>query len=437
MRAGDLSARTAEQAVAWPNRPRRPRRRGGTAARWLVAMSSGRHSSSGGGTRMIVSPLRSSRRRTCRSRASAAAMRAAGRRTRPPRGRAETAAPARSRPRPRPRRGEARLRSTGCARSPRPARARRPRATGAHASSARVTDALRSSNAARAASCCSGCTGSASGCCAGKRNRASISSTASDEHDRDDEQACLPGPASRVEDAGAVHGRSANYLSVPRRRGSRRTQHDRVVHCQSGPGTSAIHEPAAVLAGSRPSSLMRIAIAHSPDSDDAFMFYGLASGKVPTGGSRDRTRPVGYRVAQPRGVRGPLRDQRRLVPRLHAPGGPLHSAAARREHGRSLRPGRRRARAAAGVARRRDGRDPGDADDGVSRAAHVQPGRAVRGDAVRPDPGGGARRARAGRADHPRGAAHLRQPKVCTRSWTSASGGPIAPAACRCRSAAT
>jgi 5,8-dihydroxy-2-naphthoate synthase len=28
---------------------------------------------------------------------------------------------------------------------------------------------------------------------------------------------------------------------------------------------------------------MRIAIAHSPDSDDAFMFYGLASGRVPTG----------------------------------------------------------------------------------------------------------------------------------------------------------
>ncbi|HSD29838.1 MAG TPA: MqnA/MqnD/SBP family protein [Vicinamibacteria bacterium] len=28
---------------------------------------------------------------------------------------------------------------------------------------------------------------------------------------------------------------------------------------------------------------MRITIAHSPDSDDAFMFYGLASGGVPTG----------------------------------------------------------------------------------------------------------------------------------------------------------
>ena len=29
---------------------------------------------------------------------------------------------------------------------------------------------------------------------------------------------------------------------------------------------------------------MKIAVAHSPDSDDAFMFYGLASGKVPTNG---------------------------------------------------------------------------------------------------------------------------------------------------------
>src|SRR5438128_347640 len=29
---------------------------------------------------------------------------------------------------------------------------------------------------------------------------------------------------------------------------------------------------------------MKIQIAHSPDSDDAFMFYGLASGKVPANG---------------------------------------------------------------------------------------------------------------------------------------------------------
>src|ERR1700752_3214069 len=29
---------------------------------------------------------------------------------------------------------------------------------------------------------------------------------------------------------------------------------------------------------------MKIHIAHSPDSDDAFMFYGLASGSVPSNG---------------------------------------------------------------------------------------------------------------------------------------------------------
>src|SRR5215212_5692482 len=29
---------------------------------------------------------------------------------------------------------------------------------------------------------------------------------------------------------------------------------------------------------------MRITVAHSPDSDDAFMFFGLASGNVDTGG---------------------------------------------------------------------------------------------------------------------------------------------------------
>jgi 5,8-dihydroxy-2-naphthoate synthase len=33
---------------------------------------------------------------------------------------------------------------------------------------------------------------------------------------------------------------------------------------------------------------MQISLAHSPDSDDAFMFYGLASGNVPTGAFRVR-----------------------------------------------------------------------------------------------------------------------------------------------------
>src|SRR5919198_1150950 len=31
-------------------------------------------------------------------------------------------------------------------------------------------------------------------------------------------------------------------------------------------------------------SSTKITVAHSPDSDDAFMFYGLASGRVDTGG---------------------------------------------------------------------------------------------------------------------------------------------------------
>jgi hypothetical protein len=29
---------------------------------------------------------------------------------------------------------------------------------------------------------------------------------------------------------------------------------------------------------------MKVTVAHSPDSDDAFMHYGIASGKVPTDG---------------------------------------------------------------------------------------------------------------------------------------------------------
>ena len=41
----------------------------------------------------------------------------------------------------------------------------------------------------------------------------------------------------------------------------------RAVHVRAGPGPD----------------IMTITIAHSPDSDDAFMFYGLASGRVPTG----------------------------------------------------------------------------------------------------------------------------------------------------------
>src|SRR3954463_8327655 len=37
-------------------------------------------------------------------------------------------------------------------------------------------------------------------------------------------------------------------------------------------------------AGGRERTFMKLSLAHSPDSDDAFMFYGLASGHVPSDG---------------------------------------------------------------------------------------------------------------------------------------------------------
>jgi hypothetical protein len=54
---------------------------------------------------------------------------------------------------------------------------------------------------------------------------------------------------------------------------------------------------------------MKITVAHSPDSDDAFMFYGLASGAVRTDGSR-LTRFSRHRIAEPRRVRRPPRGDR-------------------------------------------------------------------------------------------------------------------------------
>ena len=56
--------------------------------------------------------------------------------------------------------------------------------------------------------------------------------------------------------------------------------------------------------------------------------------------------------------------------------------------------------------------------------------------AVRPDPGRGLVRPRRRRPRHPRGPAHLRGRRACTRCSTSASGGCSRPG-CRCRSAST
>src|SRR3984957_4047099 len=50
---------------------------------------------------------------------------------------------------------------------------------------------------------------------------------------------------------------------------------------------TVISEQEAKQSGGNPSSQVReISIAHSPDSDDAFMFYGLATNKVRVPGLR-------------------------------------------------------------------------------------------------------------------------------------------------------
>src|SRR5437879_12662436 len=50
---------------------------------------------------------------------------------------------------------------------------------------------------------------------------------------------------------------------------------------------SALPTPSETTQNSSPSALTReITIAHSPDSDDAFMFYGLATNKVRVPGLR-------------------------------------------------------------------------------------------------------------------------------------------------------
>ena len=50
---------------------------------------------------------------------------------------------------------------------------------------------------------------------------------------------------------------------------------------------TVISEPEAKRSGGNsPSQVREISIAHSPDSDDAFMFYGLATSKVRVPGLR-------------------------------------------------------------------------------------------------------------------------------------------------------
>ena len=122
-----------------------------------------------------------------------------------------------------------------------------------------------------------------------------------------------------------------------------------------------IRQSAAVVTDQRLSTSddhahTKITVAHSPDSDDAFMFFGLASGNVDTGGIVVDQVLVGHRDAESRGVRRQVRSHRRLVSRLRAPRRQVRAAAARRQHGRqatarssSRRQRRRRRRSVKGT----------------------------------------------------------------------------------------
>jgi 1,4-dihydroxy-6-naphthoate synthase len=81
-----------------------------------------------------------------------------------------------------------------------------------------------------------------------------------------------------------------------------------------------------------------ITVAHSPDSDDAFMFYALAEGRVDTEGLVFRHELSDIESLNRRAMAGELAVTGRLVPRVRAPGGSLPPPAARRLLRRRLRP---------------------------------------------------------------------------------------------------
>ena len=86
-------------------------------------------------------------------------------------------------------------------------------------------------------------------------------------------------------------------------------------------------------------AIQEISIAHSPDSDDAFMFYGLATNKVRVPGFKFTPHPHRHRNAQSaRHPRGLLRRHRHQLPRLSLHAGELHPDGLRRLGGRRLRP---------------------------------------------------------------------------------------------------
>ena len=86
-------------------------------------------------------------------------------------------------------------------------------------------------------------------------------------------------------------------------------------------------------------AVREIQIAHSPDSDDAFMFYGLATRKIQVPGYKFTHNLTDIETLNHRAIeRSLLRRHRHQLSRLPLPAGKLHPDGLRRFHGRGLRP---------------------------------------------------------------------------------------------------
>ena len=182
---------------------------------------------------------------------------------------------------------------------------------------------------------------------------------------------------------------------------------------------------------------MLIRLGHSPDPDDAFMFWGLAEGEVDPRGFEFEHVLADIQTLNEWALEGRLevtaislhayphvQDRYVLLPHGASMGsgyGPIVVAREPLDRGRAARGRDRGARAD---------------DDGVPHAAAAPRRLPLARGAVRPDPGRGrVRHGRRGPA-HPRGAAHLRRRRAAEGASTSASGGSRRRV-CRCRSART
>ena len=85
-----------------------------------------------------------------------------------------------------------------------------------------------------------------------------------------------------------------------------------------------------------------IKVAHSPDSDDAFMFYGMATNKIRVPGVKFTHTLCDIETLNRKALDGYLRHHRRLVPRVPVHSGQVRRHAHRWQRGRRLRPDDRR-----------------------------------------------------------------------------------------------